>query len=1015
MPMEWTEVVYPLAGGMDEKFHDFVVEAPRIDLALNAWIDKAGSIRRRFGLLPIYPTNILTTSGLVAAGTDYKQYGMAMHGSAPVAFTSSDATAFGATGRRAIALGGLAGTWSDRGMAISGQVLTRGVAKDDEGDVGACDRAETGSTVVHAWGVAEGSSLGIYVQATDADTGSVLMRPRRICTDGRYPRAVACAGRIYVVYKNFSTDDIETLVINPTNATTFASSFLAAPAVTASDTNAATVFDATCNTTYGPLLAYLNASGRIAYGFINTSGVVGSLGDTVPATTPIRIACHANGDDGALHGIAYCDGAAATDVYALLRSWNGATWTSTATSGAIESGMATGALQIACRWDDATTFRIWWSGNGVTPAAGYMTTRVAQSTYTVGGVATPAAAATTLRRAMLASRPFITPNGPAVWALLSEVPGGTAGVQDQLVLVDQAFQPMAVTLIGQGGTGAGFFLGQLPHVTVGADGGYAFDTNYEARAVASTSTGVTGVGTFGVREVYGNFLFQDHYHTVQIGESLYLAGGMLMEFDGVSFVESGFLRITEPDTFTVATDAAGALTPGDTHSYIFIPEWTNAKGERSLGTCAGALTQEVPVGVGSLIFAIPTITCTLKKSPRPDIVFGVYRTDANPSGASPHYRIGQVANDPTADAVTFTDNGALDSGDGLEELYSNAEIENTTPTPGHIVCSGAGRVFMAGLDDGNEIRPSKVYSPGRSLEFSDAIRIMAPADGGRITALAFMDDSLIVFKERRIYRVRGSGPDNSIRPAGSFTEPELITSDAGALTHAGVVVTPLGVMFASKKGIFLLDRSHQLSYIGAPVEDRYGDLVENSDIVGPTRSALMTQDQHVYFGFGAEGTLVFDYFHKQWFIWLYAGTSAPGPGTVYGDNFAFALDGEAMRTDHDAEEDDGTPFTMTLRTGWLKAPTGYQGNMRVRRFGVFGDVLGSCTLNVSVYQDFVESSVQSESQAFVSAQKLDEEWRSDNQICESVRLSIDDGSAAGAGLRLHAITYEIGIKKGFRR
>jgi len=50
------------------------------------------------------------------------------------------------------------------------------------------------------------------------------------------------------------------------------------------------------------------------------------------------------------------------------------------------------------------------------------------------------------------------------------------------------------------------------------------------------------------------------------------------------------------------------------------------------------------------------------------------------------------------------------------------------------------------------------------------------------------------------------------------TEPSLIPTDTGTINPRSIVLTPMGIMYQSEKGIYLLDRSLQVSYIGADVE-----------------------------------------------------------------------------------------------------------------------------------------------------------------------------------------------------
>ena len=99
-----------------------------------------------------------------------------------------------------------------------------------------------------------------------------------------------------------------------------------------------------------------------------------------------------------------------------------------------------------------------------------------------------------------------------------------------------------------------------------------------------------------------------------------------------------------------------------------------------------------------------------------------------------------------------------------------------------------------------------------------------------------MDEKLVIFKESAIFYLSGDGPNN-LGQQDTFIKPELVSSDIGCININSVVLTPDGLMFKSKKGIYLLSRSMQLAYIGANVE-AFNDLKVSSAIVVPEENQV---------------------------------------------------------------------------------------------------------------------------------------------------------------------------------
>jgi len=96
--------------------------------------------------------------------------------------------------------------------------------------------------------------------------------------------------------------------------------------------------------------------------------------------------------------------------------------------------------------------------------------------------------------------------------------------------------------------------------------------------------------------------------------------------------------------------------------------------------------------------------------------------------------------------------------------------------------------------------------PGFPAEFSDVFVNNIDELGGGVTAIGAMDDKLIFFKANTKFFVYGDGPT----PSGAnntFSDADRVTSDGGCVNQRSIVSTPMGLMYQSLKGIYLLDRS----------------------------------------------------------------------------------------------------------------------------------------------------------------------------------------------------------------
>lgn len=406
---------------------------------------------------------------------------------------------------------------------------------------------------------------------------------------------------------------------------------------------------------------------------------------------------------------------------------------------------------------------------------------------------------------------------------------------------------------------------------------------------------------------------------------------------------------------------------------------------------------------------------------------GLWRTiAAEDGGATIFYRVGTKANDPTVDAISFTDAASDQDILNADVLYtSTGALENIAPPPCQVVVQHRRRLLAADLDDENLIWISKELVDGYAPAWSDLLTRRVDATGGRITALGSMDDKVVVFKASRILVFGGDGPDDT-GGNGAFTAPEIINTDVGCVNHDSVVFTQAGLMFQSQKGIYLLGRDLTASPIGTPVE-RYAS--------APITSAVLLPDSsQVRFTTSSGITLLYDYVAGQWSVFTCGAVHAE---IWNGLHHRVDAAGVVYQETPGGFTDQGVPVALLVQTAWLKPGEALQGFMRARRMTVLGQYLSKHKLEVKVAVDYDETVRQT--LLFDAGAALGANFEGNGgaygndpiyggaaisaveqvrgalgalvQKCEAIRFTIREiPGDEGAGLILQGLALELGIK-----
>lgn len=689
------------------------------------------------------------------------------------------------------------------------------------------------------------------------------------------------------------------------------------------------------------------------------------------------------------------------------------------------TGVATAGLLTAI-YENANTY-------GAGPNSAVKTDFVSKVTLTQTGTMT--APSVILRSVGLASKPFFYSNGDIYFLV-------TYGEDNQptyflVNLIGNIYMRLAYS------NGGGYESNQvLPSVSLLNDLYIVPYLTKDFLATVNKGTSLpSGTPTNGIYTQTGINLAKFNINTTgqyssEIANTLHLTGGQLWEYDSVKPVEHGFQ--VWPENMAATSASTGGSLTDQIYYYVFTYEWTDNEG--NLHRSAPSIPLQVDDTSGGAdtnltTLYVPTLRLTYKVDSNPVRIVG-YRWSA---AQQVYYQFTSITspilNDTTVDYVTFTD-GASDADIlGQTLLYTTGGVIENIAAPASVASAlFSNRLFLIDAEDPNLLWFSKQVIEAVPVEMSDLLTIyVAPTSGaqgstGPMTALAAMDDKLIIFKKDAIYYINGSGPDNT-GSNSTFSDPIFITSAVGCANPNSIVLMPNGLMFQSDKGIWLLGRDLSTSYIGAPVE-RY-----NNELVMSSR-AIPGANQ-VRFVLGNNVTLMYDYYFNQWgtFSNVYAISSTLSKGL---DTYLNSL-GQVYRETPGLYLDGSQPVLMSLTTGWINI-AGLQGYERF----YFGFLLGTYytpfRLNVQLGYDYSTAASQN---IQVVPDNFSEPWGGEalwgsgqtwggpsnvfearffpqKQKCESFQVSINEiydpslGQAAGQGLTLSGMNLVVGLKKGYR-
>ncbi len=463
----------------------------------------------------------------------------------------------------------------------------------------------------------------------------------------------------------------------------------------------------------------------------------------------------------------------------------------------------------------------------------------------------------------------------------------------------------------------------------------------------------------------------------------------------IPVTQNGYAYTTTPTVMITGGGGSGATAvavlgwlPGPTTTGVVSIQITNAGSGYS--SPPSAVIVGGGMGMGATL-GTPVMT--------PTTVIGATITAPGSYGSVPSISFGGPGSGATAAAVLQPAQATAQNINFLDAVVTDTELGTstalyTTGSPGPVDAVNPPSASLQCIHWNRKwivdetltgVWFTTAFVTGEAPRFNEALYFSYP-DGGDITAIIGMDDKLAIFKLNTISVVYGQGP--AINAQGSdLTLPQPIATDSGAIDWRSVVLFPGGLLFQSRTGLMLLDRSLQVSWLGKAVKD----LLAEYPVV--LSSTLVPSATHVRFvcqaSSGSTIVIIYDYLAGAWLTHSYSKQAAPLASATYatvgltnedtgatvqtGVLSLVGSDGSMWReTDPINEDQTAAPYmdqdvlqnnyfvpsVVTFSWGKIQGVQGYQ---RARRAMLLTETLDPSGLTIQIAVNYQSGIVQSAS------------------------------------------------------
>ncbi len=508
------------------------------------------------------------------------------------------------------------------------------------------------------------------------------------------------------------------------------------------------------------------------------------------------------------------------------------------------------------------------------------------------------------------------------------------------------------------------------------------------------------------------------------GEGIIFGGALPYYFDGLHAFECGF--IWRPSILSHVRNTGAAVLPQNvTLQYRATYEYWDTI-QRRWQSCANVST-ELLVATGTdtnsvdVVIRAPTVTAMPRGGA---YFFGSVRISLwRSTSAAPEEFIfvGQVITEQFSPANYTISDASNDAAiQNNERLYLyGGELENYAPPPCISIAAHRDRVFAINSTT-NELWYTKPLINKRGVEWSRYQKLPLFEKG---MALASLESALLIFTVTGVYALQGSGPSINGLPPDAFSKLYQISSEIGCVERNAAFKTPVGVIFRARQGLWLIDKSMSLRYIGGPVETFMSDVSEMlSGDIDEAKGCIrfLVRKGSIYY------VLNFWYDTNRWSYDTCASdtlnTSVYHGGVYYQNRTAVGGGNTAGVWKRSAAYADVADFySKKVRSHWLRF-----GNMAQlkRVWRVLATVMGQAraTLQIVLEKNLNTGSVQTETFTYVG--QLDSSNNARNhprvhlahQKITALRVTLAELEEGGvkdtAGIDYLGLSFELGMKRG---
>lgn len=543
-------------------------------------------------------------------------------------------------------------------------------------------------------------------------------------------------------------------------------------------------------------------------------------------------------------------------------------------------------------------------------------------------------------------------------------------------------QPLSVALAGEGAwkpqrpvsifpVGRDKVVTALPQVLVPVQGGSMVTGLVFDRYAVCTNAEIDGTTIFG--------------------------GGMAMAYDGQKVAPVSFVLAPSVDAY--AKTAGGNLSAGN-YQYVGVWEWRDALG-RLHQSVTSKISEIEGVADGDAVklrLGLPRLLPLNQQG----AVLSVYRTQANSTEF--HWLFSADATAP----ATYTDKASdAEIAERAAPYTAGGVLEAVMPPSARVVHVHRRRVWLAGCENPTQVWYSREVAPKEAPCFNEGFTMTFPE---AVTALGTLGEALATFSRSKIWLVFGDGPTDA-GTDNTFMPPAAVMSDVGCIDPRSVVATPMGLMFQSEAGIYLLGQDRSVRYVGAPVEEV---LRQYPTITSAVLIADRGQVRFTCNGQSDARIVIYYYQLDQWgtlsFATMPGSPDALQGAALAGGRYYVARSNygqSVLREESGAHTDNGASIVGTLETGWLRFDS-LQRLKRVRRLSVLGE--GDADVNVQLAVDDVDEVVQEKEFPIQASRRPRMAMQLGRQKLQSLKVKMTV-QGTGRGVRLTGMSFEVGLKK----